>query len=153
MAETVDLRALIRLIPPVRALKDDLEASIHKELYHGTGNFAVKSYNNLHASVSRFIDDPYVESLALEVPEKASDKEKVLLARLAASQLVACLEGQTGLVGLGEGSGSNADNFYAPVINGPISNVSDETIEKLMGLVKDPTTEDEGTEQGDDTEE
>ena len=147
MAETVDLRALIRLIPPVRALKDDLEASIHKELYHGTGDFAVKSYNNLHASVSRFIDDLYVESLALEVPEKANDREKVLLARLAASQLVACLEGQTGLVGIGEGGGSNSDNFYAPVINGPISNVSDETIEKIMGLVKDPTTEEEEEEQ------
>ena len=147
MAETVDLRALIRLIPPARTLRDDLEASIHKELYQGTGNLAVKSYNNLHASVSRFTDDPYVESLALEVPEKANDKEKVLLARLAASQLVACLEGQTGLVGLGEGSGSNSDNFYAPVINGPISNVSDETIEKIMGLVKDPTTEEEEEEQ------
>ena len=147
MAETVDLSALIRLIPPARTLRDDLEASIHKELYGGTGDLAVKSYNNLHASVSRFIDDPYVESLALEVPQKASDKEKVLLARLAASQLVACLEGQTGLVGLGEGSGSNSDNFYAPVINGPISNVSDETIEKIMGLVKDPTTEEEEEEQ------
>ena len=148
MAEKVDLHALIRLIPPARALRDDLEASIHKELYQGTGDLAVRSYNNLHASVSRFTDDPYVESLALEVPEKANDKEKVLLARLAASQLVACLEGQTGLVSIGGGSGSNADNFYAPVINGPISNLSNETLEKIMGLVTDPTTEEEA-----DTEE
>ena len=143
MTETVDLRALIRLIPPARALKDDLEASIHKELYEGTGDLAVKSYNNLHASVSRLIDDPYVKSLALEAPEKANDREKVLLARLAASQLVACLEGQTGLVGLGKGSGSNSDNFYAPVINGPISDVSSEKLQKIMGLVKNPTTEEE----------
>ena len=148
MAATVDLSALIRLIPPARTLRDDLEASIHKELYQGTGDLAVRSYNNLHASVSRFTDDPYVESLALEVPEKANDKEKVLLARLAASQLVACLEGQTGLVSIGGGSGSNADNFYAPVINGPISNLSNETLEKIMGLVTDPTTEEEA-----DTEE
>ena len=143
MTETVDLRALIRLIPPARALKNDLEASIHKELYEGTGDLAVKSYNNLHASVSRLIDDPYVKSLALEVPEKANDREKVLLARLAASQLVACLEGQTGLVGLGKGSDSNSDNFYAPVINGPISDVSSEILQKIMGLVKNPTTEEE----------
>ena len=148
MTETADLRALIRLIPPARTLRDDLEASIHKELYQGTGDLAVRSYNNLHASVSRFTDDPYVESLALEVPEKANDKEKVLLARLAASQLVACLEGQTGLVSIEGGSGSNADNFYAPVINGPISNLSNETLEKIMGLVTDPTTEEEA-----DTEE
>ena len=147
MTETVDLRALIRLIPPARALRDDLEASIHKELYEGTGDLAVKSYNNLHASVSRLIDDPYVKSLALEVPEKANDREKVLLARLAASQLVACLEGQTGLVGLGTGGDSNSDNFYAPVINGPISDVSSEILQKIMGLVKDPTTEEEAKEQ------
>ena len=152
MAEKVDLHALIRLIPPARALRDDLEASIHKELYQGTGDLAVRSYNNLHASVSRLTDDLYVESLALEVPEKANDKEKVLLARLAASQLVACLEGQTGLVGIGGGSGSNADNFYAPVINGPISDVSSEIIQKIMGLVTDPTTEEEENEQEADTE-
>ena len=42
MAETVDLRALISLIPPARALKNDLEASIHTELYEGTGDLAVK---------------------------------------------------------------------------------------------------------------
>ena len=152
MAATVDLHALIRLIPPARTLRDDLEASIYKELYQGTGDLAVQSYNNLHASVSRLIDDPYVESLALEVPEKANDKEKVLLARLAASQLVACLEGQTGLVGLGGGD-SNSDNFYAPVINGPISDVSSEIIQKIMGLAKGPTTEEGENEQEDDPQE
>ena len=116
-------------------------------LYEGTGDWAVKSYNNLHASVSRLIDNPYVKSLALEAPEKANDREKVLLARLASSQLAAYLEGQTGLVGQGGGSGANTDNYYAPVINGPISNVSDETIEKIMGLVKDPPTEEAEEEQ------
>ena len=152
MAETVDLNALIRLISPARALKNDLEASIHMGLYEGTGDWAVKSYNNLHANVARLIDDLYVKSLALEAPEKANDREKVLLARLAASQLAAYLEGQTGLVGQGGGSGANTDNFYAPVINGPISNVSNETLEKMIGLVKDPTTEEEEKEQEEDVE-
>ena len=152
MAETVDLNALIRLIPPAHALKNDLEASIHMGLYEGTGDWAVKSYNNLHASVSRLIDDLYVKSLALEAPEKANDREKVLLARLASSQLAAYLEGQTGLVGQGGGSGASTDNYYAPVINGPISSISNETLERMIGLVKDPTIEEEETEQGDDTE-
>lgn len=152
MAETVDLSALIRLIPPAHALKDDLEASIHMGLYEGTGDWAVKSYNNLHASVTRLIDDPYVKSLALAVSEKANDREKVLLARLASSQLAAYLEGQTGLVGQGRGGGANTDNFYAPVINGPISDVSGETLKKIMGLVKNPTTEEEETEQEESVE-
>ena len=138
MAETVDLSALIRLIPPARAMKDDLEASLHMELYTGIGDIVVKSYNNLHASVSRIISDPYVKSLALEVPEKASDKEKVLLARLASSQLVACLESQTGLVGV---SSSGNSYYTAPVFNGSISDIDNETLERIIGRVKDPITE------------
>ena len=138
MAETVDLSALIRLIPPARAMKNDLEASLHMELYDGTGDIAVKSYNNLHASVSRFIDDPYVKSLALEVPEEASDKEKVLLVRFASGQLVACLESQTGLAGVGSGSNSY---YTAPVFNGSISDINNETLERIIGRVKDPITE------------
>lgn len=152
MAETVDLNAFIRLIPPARALKNDLEASLHMELYTGIGDIAVKSYNNLHASVTRLTDDPYVKSLTLEVPEEASDKEKVLLARFASSQLVACLESQTGLVGHGGGSGGNS-YYAAPVFNGSISDISNETLEKIMGVVKNPTTEEEETKQADDTEE
>jgi hypothetical protein len=152
MAETVDLNALIRLIPPARALKKDLEESIHTELYEGTGDMAVKSYNNLHSSVSRLIDDPYVESLVLDAPEKANDREKVLLARLASSQLVAYLEGQTGLVS--QGGGSSGNSYYsAPVINGSISSVSNETLEKMIGLVKNPITEDEEKEQDENEQE
>ena len=150
MAETVDLSALIRLIPPARALKDDLEASLHMELYAGTGDIAVKSYNNLHASVSRYIDDPYVQSLALEVPQAASDKEKVSLVRFASSQLVACLESQTGLVGIGSGSNSY---YTAPVFNGSISDITNETLERIIGFVKKPTTEEEEKAQEDDVEE
>ena len=149
MAETVDLSALIRLIPPARTLKNDLEASLHMELYIGTGDLAVKTYNNLHATVTKLTDDPYVKSLALEVPEDTSDKEKVSLVRFAAGQLVACLESQTGLVGVGSGSNSY---YAAPVFNGSISDINNETLERIMGLVKNPITEDEGAEQGDDME-
>ena len=150
MAETVDLRALIRLIPPVRALRDDLDASLHMELYAGTGDLAVKSYNGLHASVTRFTDDPYVKSLALEVSDGANDKEKVSLARLAAGQLAAYLEGQTGLA---EGAGSSGNSYYtAPFVNSPMSNVGGEIIKTMMRMVKAPTTEGEEKEQEEDTE-
>ncbi len=103
MAETRDdtLRALIRLIPPARALKEDLEKSLHLEIYAGTGNMAVKSYQGIQASVARITDDPYAATLSLDVPENATDKEKVSLVRLAAGQLVAYLEGYIGLVGIG----------------------------------------------------
>ena len=146
MAETVDLRALIRLIPSARALKNDLEESVHTELYVGTGDLAVKSYNNLHTNLTRYVDDPYAESLALEVPKNANDREKVLLARLAASQLVAYLEGQIGLVGGETIRGANS-YYNAPVINGPISSISDETLENLLGLKGSSATEEEEIER------
>jgi hypothetical protein len=112
------LRSLIRLIPPVRALKEDLEQSIHLELFAGTGDLAVRSFQGLQASVGRITDDPYLGSLSLSVPEGAGDREKVSLARLAAGQLSAYLEGQTGLVGLGGSDGGRNINIQrAPTIS------------------------------------
>ena len=150
MTETVDLRALIRLIPPARALKNDLEASLHMELYAGTGDLAVKSYSGLHASVTKLTDDPYLKSLTLEVSEGANDKEKVSLARFASGQLVAYLEGQTGLT---EGAGSGTNSYYtAPFVNSPMSNVGAETIKAMIRMVKGPKTEEEEKEQEESAE-
>lgn len=123
------LRARIRLIPPARALKEELEKSIHLELYSGAGDLAVKSFEGLRASVAKITDDPYVESLSLNVPENATDKEKVSLALLAASQPSAYLEGQTGLVGMG--GGSHIEIQTAPYIQG-VAGVKSEVIEKML---------------------
>jgi hypothetical protein len=150
MAEIRDdtLRALIRLIPPARALKEDLEKSIHLELYSGTGDMAVKSFQGLHASVARLTDDPYVEALSMSVPESATDKEKVSLALLAAGQLSAYLEGQTGLVGMGGGS---SEYNLAPQdidITGPISGTVGDAIGKMLGAsVKGKEEEQEEKEE------
>ena len=66
-------------------------------------------------------------------------------------ELVAYLEGQIGLVG--QGGCSCCNSYYtAPVINGPISNVSNETLERMIGLVKNPTTEKEEKEQEENVE-
>ena len=112
------LRALIRLIPPARALKEDLEKSLNLELHEGSGDLAVRSLNGLQASVLRITSDPYIETLALDPTEEADDKQKVSQALLAAGQLVAYLEGQTGLVGPGGRSG----NYH--VQTAPIANIS-----------------------------
>jgi hypothetical protein len=113
------IRALIRLIPPVRALKEDLEQSLHLETFAGTGDLAVRSFQGLQASVARVTDDPYVGTLVVSIPDGAGDKEKVSLARLAAGQLASYLEGQTGLVSLGGSSGGsgNINIQKAPMLN------------------------------------
>jgi len=109
---------LIRLIPPARALKEDLERSIHLEIYAGTGDLAIKSLNGLLASAATIANDPYLATLTLTAPEPAGDKEKVSLALLAAGQLAAYLEGQTGLVSLGSGKGNSYVTAPQISING-----------------------------------
>jgi hypothetical protein len=140
MGETTDsnLRALIRLIPPARALREELEKGIHLELYAGTGPLAVGSFQGLQASVARLTEDPYVASLAIHVPESATDREKVSLALLAAGQLAAYLEGQTGLVGAG-GQGSHEHQYQlAPNINiGNLTGITPAGAEKVVEIISD----------------
>ena len=132
------LRALIRLIPPARALKEDLENSINLELHEGSGDLAVRSLNGLQASVVRITADPYVETLALDPTAEVDDKQKVSQALLAAGQLVAYMEGQTGLAGAGGRSG-NYSVQTAPITNisfmagnNKLEGVSPETIDKAV---------------------
>lgn len=134
MPESSDdtLRALIRLLPPAKALKEDLEKSIHLDLYSGTGDMAVRSFQGLQESVARLTNDPYVASLALNVAPGEGDREKVSVALLAAGQLAAYLEGQTGLVNIGGGRGGNLSIQTAPMMT-HVSNVGQQTVERIFG--------------------
>lgn len=110
------LRSLIRLIPPAEALKDQLEKSIHLETYAATGDLAIRSLVALQSSVSQLTNDPYIAALAPVAPEGASDREKVSLALLSATQLLAYLEGETGLAS-GRGHGKTGSIQTAPNIS------------------------------------
>jgi|SRR5579871_780958 len=129
------LRALIRLIPPARALKDDLERSIHLEIYAGTGDLAIRSFNGLQASAAAITNDPYLATLALTAPETAGDKEKVALVLLAVGQLTAYLEGQTGLISLSMARGYSYVTAPQISFNGN-SGVSAEAIDKMLGITR-----------------
>src|SRR5436309_7437744 len=101
MANSEDrLRDLIRLIPPARALKENLEESIHMERYVGGGP-AVKLYQGLHSTITALTTDPYLATLALDLPGDATDEQKTLSVHMATGQLLAFLEGQIGIVGIG----------------------------------------------------
>lgn len=141
------LRALIRLIPPARALKEELEKSIHLELYAGTGDLAVRSFQGLQASVNRISADPYVASLELQAAPAASDREKVSLSLLAAGQLLAYLEGQTGVAGLtksGDWHLQTAPNIAVNNIEGLGPGGADKVMEMITSAVK-------GKERGEET--
>ncbi len=135
------LQALIRLIAPARALKEDLEKSVHLELYNGTGDFAVKSVRALQASVAQITNDPFLTGLTIEVPESATDKEKVSLASLAASQLAAYLIGQTGVTAAasdfgagGNGNGNISTGTHISINFSDIQGATPETVAKMVDM-------------------
>jgi hypothetical protein len=138
------LRALIRLLPPAQALTEQLEKSIHLEIYAGTGDLAIQSLKGIQSSVAQLTSDPYVAALAPVIPEGAGDKEKVSLALLAAGQLAAYLEGQTGLTGGGGKRGGGIHVQTAPQVS--ITNVEGvpnigEIMEKALGAKGEPKGE------------
>jgi hypothetical protein len=144
MAQITDdtLRSLIRLIPPARALKEELEKSLTMETFMGTGDIAVRSFQGLQASVASITNDPYVSSLTIVVQEGANDMEKVSQVNLAAGQLLAYLEGQTGLSGVGSYGGGGRGQGHITIQKAPTINLSDirgvdsESLAKMVELAE-----------------
>ena len=95
-----DLRALIRLIPSVQTLRQDVEKSLHLELYHRAGNLMIKTFRGLRDSVVSIAGDAYIKSLDADVDEDTTDKEKAAQVSLLTGQLLSYLEVQTGVHGL-----------------------------------------------------
>jgi hypothetical protein len=147
MANSDDrLRDMIRLIPPARALKENLEESIHMERYAGVGEPAVRLYQGLYSTISGITTDPYLASLALSLPGDATDEQKILFVHMATSQLLAFLEGQIGIVGIGAQSARGIRMAPKVAINGPVNQI---TSEALLGmLAEQETAREDPVEQG-----
>ncbi|MFA6109565.1 MAG: hypothetical protein WDA75_12435 [Candidatus Latescibacterota bacterium] len=126
------LRQMIRLIPPARALRDELEKALGLETYEGVAAAAIRTYRGLQAAVAANSDDPYVATLALETPGGTTDRQKVAEVNLLAAQLVAFLEGQTGLVGFGQGSGDNTVQYGPHIIMQHVDGVHASTIDRML---------------------
>lgn len=141
------LRDLIRLIPPARSLKQDLEKSLHLETWPGTGDMAVRMFQGLHQSVAALTDNAYVQSLELAAPTEAGDKEKVAMATLAASQLLAYLVGETGLAG-DSGGGGHTEIQTAPkiTIGGPLT-TTPRLMDRMLGGEGDAGDDDSEEEE------
>ena len=140
------IRDLIRLIPPARALKENLEQSIHMERYPGVGDPAVKLYQGLYSTITGLATDPYLASLALNLPDDATDEQKTLFVHMATSQLLAFLEGQIGIVGIGAQSERGIKMAPKVAINGPVNQIASEAI--LRMLAEQETAREESAEEG-----
>jgi hypothetical protein len=94
-----NLRALIRLIPVARGLKDEVDKATTLETYEDSGDLTVRSFRNLLSAVQRLMDDTFVASMGEGLEAAGNDKQKVLAVSLALSQLIPYLEGETGASG------------------------------------------------------
>ena len=100
-----NLRTLIRYLAPLTTLRQDLERAMALEFQAALGDTTIRTYNGLHASITRVLDDPYLAALVLQVPEGANDKEKISLVFLMVGQLLSAVHGAIGLpVGWGNPS-------------------------------------------------
>lgn len=138
-----DLRALIRLIPSVQSLRQDVEKSLHLELYHRAGNLMIKSFRGLRDSIVAISDDPYIRSLDADVDDEMTDKEKAAQVLILTGQLLSYLEVQTGVHGL---VGERETNIQtAPYIIVNTSNTTDKQKASVLQMVRraldDPNAE------------
>src|SRR5690606_2920409 len=90
------LRALIKLIAPLRALREDVEKSLHLEMYSSAGDLAVRSLEALHEQILDITQDRYVAALTVDAG-RGGDREKFSQVLLVSGQLLAYLEAQTGV--------------------------------------------------------
>ena len=136
-----NLRALIRYLAPLTTLRQDLERAMVLEFQAALGDTAVRTYNGLHASITRVLDDPYLAALTLDVPTTANDKEKVSLVFLAVGQLLSVVHS---MIGLPVGWGSPATDIQtAPYVIINAQGSSPEVAENVMKMVHRALGEDE----------
>ena len=131
-----DLRALIRLISPLRALREDIEKSLLLELYTGSGNLAVRSLEALRDQILEITQDRYVAALTLDYVESSGDREKFSQVLLVSGQLLAYLAAQTGV----DIAGGNQKQQYsvqtAPNISLNMGDVVSGQADKIMDFVE-----------------
>lgn len=138
------IRALIRYLQPLAKLREDMERAIHMELFDSTGNVAVRTYQGLYSVIRKAVDDdPYLESLSLEVGGDASEREKINLVHMLSGQLLAFVQGYVGIGGFGEGSNTHIQT--APNIN--INNVTGEAGKDLLKAISNVIGDEEDEEE------
>lgn len=132
-----DLRALIRLIGPVRALREDTEKSLVLETYPGTGAMAVRTFRSLRDQIAQIAQDEHVAGLDVDADETSKDKALVSQVMIASGQLLAYLEAETGLTGIASGGKGNYQVQTAPNIELNMGDLIGGQVDRVMDIVND----------------
>ena len=144
------LRAAMRFLPVARALKADLEESIHTENYQGIGDVALRSFRNVQTSIGQITGDTFIVTLGSDLPDDASDKEKVWQALLAVDQLVAYLGPQAGFPSESQVVQDRRFQNYKPIT---IGNITGAKADKIIEQISKRVQGDEEPEEEDNEEE
>lgn len=124
---TEQLRTLIRFVSPLRELVSRVEHNIVTNMTEGTTHVAANNYTAIYTTVTSILDDPYVVSLGLDVPEGADEEAIASQLVLVGKQLIAYLESFTGVPAQQRRGGTIAINA---------NNTSEDNKEKIFKLVK-----------------
>ncbi len=143
------LRAAMRFVPVARALKADLEESIHTENYQGIGDVALRSFRNVQTSIGQITGDAFIATLGSDLPDDASDKEKVWQALLAVDQLVAYLGPQAGFPSESQMVQDRRFQNYKQLT---IGNITGAKADKIIEQIGKRVQGDEGPGEEDDEE-
>ena len=130
-----DLRALIRLIPPVRTLREDVEKGLHLETFAGSGDLVVRTLQALREQIYHITQDAYIAALEPDVDESSKDRTKFSQVLLITGQLLAFLEQQTGTAGIG---GERRGNYHvqtAPHIDLNMGDMIGGQADRLMDVI------------------
>src|SRR5574338_224587 len=88
-------KSLTQLSLAFRSLAKSVEKTLMTGMYNGTGDISARGYRALHARAVELLPDDYFvrEVLALDVPESATDQQKLAAVNLQAGQMVSYLDG------------------------------------------------------------
>jgi|GEM_PF-6508624 len=87
-----DISKIKRAVNALRSIRQDTKHMVSMELHVGMGNVLVKTYTAIHQSVSGIISDPIVDALVIDLPEDATDRQKVTQVIILAGQLLSIVD-------------------------------------------------------------
>lgn len=87
-----DLSKIKRAMKALKNMRSDTRHMVSMELHIGMGNMLVKTYTAIHQSLNGIINDPLVDALVVDLPDDATDRQKVTQVIILAGQLLSIVE-------------------------------------------------------------
>jgi len=91
MDEQQKINMLKRYVAALKTLSDTVKMAVYNDMYKGSGSTYARNYTGLHKAIADILNDPYIDSLVLDIPADANDTVKANLVLGLSRQLSAYL--------------------------------------------------------------